>query len=150
VIVSAFFEDIDGESEVRLRAVAVDIGHGRARSIYDLVLGWANHVGRLKAEQGESLSKNPDLWNEHDYVAALGIRDFLERGLAIAGSDIREITREVVSRADAEYVSFTQEKEGGCELLSRVANVESVGREWWWNRIPKSGFILDNLNMNYR
>jgi len=36
---SAFFKDIDDESEVRPRAVEVNIGYGRPRTMYNLVLG---------------------------------------------------------------------------------------------------------------
>ena len=146
---SVLFGDID-DAEARLCGVYVDIGYGRSRSMYDLIVGWANHVARLKAEQSESLSTNPTLWNEHDYVAALGIRDFVEKGLTTLDVDLDGIARALVSRVDVEYVSFTQEQEGSRDLLSRVAEVEPVGREWWWNRIPKVGFILDALNRNYR
>lgn len=142
------FQHIGDLAEARLRAVAVDIGYGRSRSMYDLILGWATHVSRLKDEQGESLSTSPNLWNEHDYVAALGIRDFVERGLAVLDPDLGGITRELVSRVDGEYISFTQE--GSRDLLARVAGVHVASREWWWNRIPQEGFILENMNRHYR
>lgn len=144
---SASLRGTDDESKARLRAVAVDIGYDRSRSMYDLLLGWTAHVSKLKAEQGQDLSTNPSLWNEHDYVAALGIRDFVEKGFAMLDDDLDAVAREIVSRADAEYLSFTAE--GGRDLLMRVAGVDVTSQGWWWNRQPQRGLILENMNRYY-
>lgn len=145
---TASLRGTDDESEARLRAVAVDIGYGRSRSMYDLLLGWTVHVSRLKAEQGQDLSMNPTLWNEHDYVAALGIRDFVEKGFAMLDAELDAVAREIVSRADDEYISFTAD--GDRDLLMRVAGVDVTSQGWWWNRQPQRGLILENMNRYYR
>jgi hypothetical protein len=142
------FQYIDDEIESRFRETSVDIGHGRSLSLYDLILGWAVHVRRLLNELGENLEGNPNIWNEHDYVAALGIRDFVEMGIGVLDSDLGKVARELVSRVDSEYVSFTQ---GGYrDPLERVAGLGLARNEWWWDRAPRQGFILDNINNYYQ
>jgi hypothetical protein len=116
--------------------------------MYDLLLGWTAHVSRLRAEQGQDLSMNPSLWNEHDYVAALGIRDLVEKAFALLDADLAAVAREIVSRADADFLSFTTED--GRDLLMRVAGVDVTRQGWWWNRLPQRGLILENMNRYYR
>jgi hypothetical protein len=141
------FQHIDDEIKSRFREMSVDIGYGRSLSMYDLVLGWDVHVRRLLNELGENLEGNPNIWNEHDYVAALGIRDFVERGIGVLDSDLSKVARELVSQVDSEYISFTQD--GYRDLLGRVAGLGLAKNDWWWDRVPREGFILGNIN-NYR
>lgn len=141
------FQNIDGTIVARLRTMPVDIGYGRTRQLYDLILGWASHVDKLRQEQGSDQSANPVSWNEHDYVAALFIRDFVEKGLSGLDDLLVQAVSGLISKIDMEYMSFTQS--GHRIVLSRVANVDTDARGWWWDRIPQSGPILDRLNRFY-
>jgi hypothetical protein len=141
---SGLLSDLSGEVSAQLRASMVDIGYGRTRAMYDLILGWAAHVRRLKEERVASLLTNPSVWNEHDYVAALFIRDFVEAGLSLLDNSLVSVAQQLISRVDAEYMSFTQ---AGCrELLARVAQIDTANRGWWWDRMPTSGPVFDQLH----
>jgi hypothetical protein len=139
--------DLSGDVEAQLRASVIDIGYGRTRTMYDLILGWAAHVRKLKEELTASLSTNPAVWNEHDYVAALFIRDFVETGLSLLGGGLVSTAQRLVAQADAEFNSFTQD--GYLALLAQVAQVGAEDRGWWWDRIPTAGPVWDHLTNNY-
>lgn len=95
-----------------------------------------------------SLLTNPAVWNEHDYVAALFIRDFIETGLSLLDKSMVSAAQKLVSLADTEYISFT--RDGYRALLGRAAQIETEDRGWWWDRIPTSGPVSDQLTSNYK
>lgn len=140
--------NLGAETEAQLRDTSVDIGYGRTRTMYDLILGWAAHVRKFKKELTASRLATPYVWNEHDYVAALFVRDFVDAGLSQLSEELSIVVGELISPIDSEYVSFTQ---GGYRnMLARVAGIDTNSRGWWWDRIPTSGPVLDELNRHYK
>jgi hypothetical protein len=135
--------DLNTEERARLEATPVSLGHGRSRTLADLVVGWAAHVTRLLAERDLPIQERRDAWNAHDYVAALIIRGMLERGLALVDGELRQKVAQVVSKFDEQLRSFTEPDEQG--VLRRFASDEA-GNQWWWERIPRTGPIRDDLN----
>ncbi len=139
--------DLDEVMEAMIRGKLVNIGHGRTLSMFDLILGWIQHVDKLKRESLQDQSGDPYRWNEHDYVAALFIRDFIQEGILELSGPLRTAVEKLVAQGDEEYLSFTQP--GYRTILSRVAEVDPAERGWWWDRAPTSGSIAENLNRFY-
>lgn len=125
----------------RFRSITVDIGYGRSRTFYDLVMAWNHHVERLRKEAGKQEDDARFTWNEHDYVAALFLRDNLESGLRTSEDDR---ARKAVDKVDASFRSFTGE--GPAELLPRLADVSPDNRGWWWRRVPLTGPVARDLD----
>lgn len=139
--------DLDEIAEETIRRNLVNIGHGQALSMFDLILGWIRHVEKLKHESLQDQSGNLYSWNEHDYVAALFIRDFIQEGILELSGSVRTAVEKLVEQGDEEYLSFT--RPGYLATLSRVAEIDPAARGWWWDRAPTSGAIAENLNRFY-
>jgi hypothetical protein len=113
-----------------------ELGAGRTVSLVELLEGWAAHVVRLRTES--LLPIQDDAWGMHDLVAALFIRDGLERALAggpVSGSAI-------VAAVDDLYRSFTVVDE---LQLMHLIEPSAKHAGWWWGRIPSSGVVADEL-----
>jgi hypothetical protein len=127
----------------RLEAVVVDLGHDHRRSLAVLVRGWAEHVDRLVAER----DLDPDdgsRWTPHDLVAALYLRDFVERGLRDLPEDLAALGRRVVNPIDAAFDGFTAPDPEGL-LRPWLSDDEPLGDGWWWHRVPSSGPVAHDL-----
>lgn len=127
----------------RLEAVVVDLGYDRRRTLPALVQGWSGHVDRLVAER----DLDPDdgrRWNAHDLVAALYLRDFVERGLREAPADLAALGRRAVGPADAAFDAFTVPDPEGL-LRAFIPDDEPLGKGWWWRRVPASGPVAHDL-----
>src|SRR6266702_3689021 len=90
----------------RLGAVVVDLGYDRTRTLPTLIQGWADHVDRLVAER----DLDPDdgtRWTPYDLVAALHIRDFVDRGLRDLPADLAAAARRAIDPVAAAFREFT-------------------------------------------
>jgi hypothetical protein len=132
--------DLTPEQQAALEHTTVPLGHGRSRTAADLVVGWAAHVTRLLAERDRRLADG-DVWNAHDYVAALVVRGFAERALDQLDPPLRTAATAAVARFDAELVTATEPDQRG--LLRRFA--PDAGAQWWWQRIPRTGPVREDL-----
>jgi hypothetical protein len=122
-----------------------DIGHGRLKSLEQLVDGWNRHVERLVAEGTRHMSEDsPEtvLWGVHDYAAALHLRDLVE-GASHNPSTMQTELAERLRSADAKFISFTKKDLAG--WLPRAIPEAGSRPEWWWRRIPKRGPVVDEL-----
>jgi hypothetical protein len=135
-------ESLSDDHLDQLEATMVPLGYGRTRSVADLVVGWAAHVNKLHAESDLRPGEDRDSWNAHDYVAALIIRGFVERGLDLLGDELRSAASQLVGRFDGLFGSFTEADEQ--HLVRRFAG-EDAGPQWWWQRIPRSGPVRAEL-----
>jgi hypothetical protein len=120
----------------------VDLGDGLEPNAASLIIGWAAHDQRLHDERLTSLAENRDVWNAHDWVGAMNIRGFAERALEVLSEDVRTKAQNVVNRYDDVLMSFTEPDERA--LLRRFAQ-EDAGEGWWWDRVPTSGPVHDEL-----
>jgi hypothetical protein len=120
---------LDAHERARLEAIVVPLGHGRAWSAADLVVGWAGEVDRLYAERGLGPGEDHDAWNAHDYVGALLHRGRVQRALDQLDPDLQPPAARAVAHFDELLASFTEPDERG--LLRRFA-APDAGREWWW------------------
>jgi hypothetical protein len=124
------------------KSTNVPLGHGRSRSVWDLLIGWSYHVDRIDAEmdlQGEAAH---DAWNVFDYVAALIVRDFTADGLGLLTGEALSEAGRIVTETDEILKSLTV-ADGQGLLLNFAA--EDAGEGWWWKRIPASGPIHEQL-----
>ena len=111
----------------------VDTGE-RELPLLTVVDSWARHVLRL-AEESKGVETR-DSWVSHDYVGALYVRDEIERGLS------GEINP-TVAAIDELLRGFTRPDEFG-EL--RILGYEVPSEPWWWQRVPSTGPIADELH----
>src|ERR687897_2360861 len=63
-------DDLSQADIATMAAAAFDLGHGRSRSVAELVGSWIAHVNRLHAEQYLRPGEDNEAWTAHDYVAA--------------------------------------------------------------------------------
>lgn len=134
--------ELSEDERARLESTTVPLGHGRTRTAADLIVGWAAHVTRLGRELDRRLAEHREVWNAHDYVAALLIRGLVERALDGLDEELRASASRAVQRFDDQLRSFTEPDERG--LLRRFAAADA-GSQWWWERIPTSGPVRDDL-----
>ncbi|MEQ7129480.1 hypothetical protein ABN034_33825 [Actinopolymorpha sp. B11F2] len=62
-------DQLDQSQLAALEKVMVDIGHGRSRSVLNLVAGRASHITRTSTKRELSPDDSDDVWTAHDYVA---------------------------------------------------------------------------------
>jgi hypothetical protein len=142
------FSEFLSPPDVRnLSSVNVVISPGRERSLAVLVDGWCRHVARLESESGSMHATDGGSWTVHDYIAALLIRDWVSEGLMLVPEPLRERVGKLVEWCDVQLLSFTEPD--GAKLFARFASEASgedlAGKGWWWNRIPSSGPVLEDL-----
>lgn len=135
-------EILTQDDRQRLEATAVSLGHGRSMSVADLVVGWAAHVTKLSDERNLKPGEDRDAWNGHDYIAALIIRGFVERGLDLIDGECRARATQVVDRIDRVLTSYTEPDTQG--FVRRFA-IDDAGPQWWWDRLPQSGPVREEL-----
>jgi len=109
---------------------------GRGRDALTWVIGWITHVDKLDRDRALPLTDH-SIWTEHDLVGALFIRDFAARALSSLPSHITERIAEDLAGADERFRGFTVDDSG--VLVTRIAEVPTPGRGWWWYRIPIDG-----------
>jgi hypothetical protein len=134
--------ELTEDERARLEAVTIDLGYGNTRTAADLVVGWAAHVTRLSQERHLRPPADRDAWNAHDYVASLVVRGFTQRALDHLDEHLQSRVVRTVTRFDELLLSFTEPDARG--LLRRFAGEDADDR-WWWDRIPTSGPVHDEL-----
>ena len=120
----------------RLLAATVNVGHGREFPLIELMDGWAGHVGRLWKEAHEDAPE--DAWDINDFVAALYLRTYVERGLA----QEELVTPALLGATDELFRIFT--KPDARHILAEVEPSSPLDG-WWWRRIPRIGGIAAAL-----
>jgi hypothetical protein len=136
-------DDLTETDRSTMEATAFDLGHGTSRSVADLVVGWAAHVNKLHAEQYLRPGEDNEAWTAHDYVAALIIRDFVERALRELPRVVEDHAFTAVTKHDELLRSFTEPDSTG--ILQRFA-AEEWNSNWWWQRLPQSGPVRQELD----
>ena len=124
-----------------LMATTIQLGHGREASCLDLIDSWSAHVVRLFRESSASGSSGSD-WGVHDYIAALYIRDQVQRCvlkvIPVGGNDPF-----TVQAADELFRSFTVPD---TEDRLRAVGSDLPRSPWWWGRIPARGPVSRDLD----
>ncbi len=120
--------------------VRISLGNGREPSLLELVDGWTGHVLRLYLERETTLTASPSAWGVHDFIAALYVRDGVERGLAMLSDEAVHIA--AVDVADELLRSFTALDVDG--LLQRF-QPDLPTQPWWWKRVPALGPVAEEL-----
>jgi hypothetical protein len=137
-----FFPELSDEEVTQLVEVEVSLPHGRTASLAELLAGWAAHVDRLDADAQRDVER-VDSWTEHDYVAALHIRDQVEQALGVAAAPTQRLAVEHLARADARFEGMTSPDVE--HLLDSVIDRSEAGSGWWWARVPSQGPVRDGL-----
>jgi len=94
------------------------------------------HVERLVAERDQDVTH---AWGPHDFVAALSLRDFIERGASMASTEEQGQITDTVRSTDLLFQSFTEPDASG--IVAKLAGVTPSPDQWWWQRIPVDGPI---------
>jgi hypothetical protein len=115
---------------------------GSERNVAQLALAWQAHVEKIDKDRALPWTDH-SVWTEHDLVAALFMRDFVEDALSQLRPELADKARQYVANADDQFRSFTAEDSG--ERVGRIAGVDMTGRGWWWFRVPTSGPIVEDL-----
>ncbi|WP_326568868.1 hypothetical protein VSH64_45175 [Amycolatopsis rhabdoformis] len=123
-----------------------EIGENKPSATRPDALGWARawvlHVEKI--DQGRALPQSDrSVWTEHDFAAALFIRDFVEAALGRLRPALADKVRECFTAADDLFRSFTVADSG--DRIATIAGVDLEGRGWWWFRVPASGPIARDL-----
>jgi hypothetical protein len=136
-------DDLSEADVATMARTAFDLGHGHSRSVAELVGSWAAHASRLHAEQYLRPGEDNEAWTAHDYVAALIIRDFVERALRLLPRIVEDHAFTAVTKYDELLRSFTEPD--GTGILQRFAPDE-WNAAWWWQRLPQSGPVRQELD----
>ncbi len=137
-----YFPEMGDDEIAQLAATEVSLSHGRTSSLAELLAGWAAHVDQLDAE-AQRTTEHADSWTEHDYVAALHIRDRVEQGLLAAPDAVRHLAADCLARADGKFEVMTIPDNE--HLLEVIVSRSERGEGWWWARIPVRGPVRDGL-----
>jgi len=132
----------DMTGRTTLAGVTVQLGHGRVKTLAELVDGWAQHVDRLYGERHSATEDRP-VWGAHDYLGALHLRTIVASALAQQGTAVRKIADTLVATADEQFLSFTEPDLE--HVVERFADQRHDDPEWWWHRIPASGPVRIEL-----
>jgi hypothetical protein len=122
------------------REVVVVLGPSHEVRLEDLVDSWEKHVRRLKREA--AAPERAESWGVFDVIAALHLRDFLERSLWDLSIEDRAEAQAAISATDREYRSFTEGDSAG--RLSRLDG--AAHSSWWWDRVPMIGLARRELD----
>ena len=131
-----FLRFLPPEELNRLEQVPVRIRTGHEFELLGLLGAWYLHVRKLTADVPLP-DTDQTAWGIHDVVAALFLRDFVERGLAELGVERTAGVDAAVADVDDRFRALTEEDESGRLAL---AEPDAAGHtDWWWRRIPASG-----------
>lgn len=127
----------------QLVGIVAETPSGRAIYLLDLVDSWARQMALIAAEAGAPLGSMPDTRTADDFVGALYTRSRLEKALAMVDG---EVSLGSVMAADELFRRFTVFD--GTETLRRVYD-DAPLQPWWWQRVPTSGPIYEELIADY-
>ncbi|MGH3875028.1 MAG: hypothetical protein ACRDSR_26620 [Pseudonocardiaceae bacterium] len=142
--VSSGVGSIFDDSEIsELEANKLMLGGNTERNTIDLAAAWAENVQKIDLDRALP-SSDRSVWNEHDLAGTLFLRDHLDESLSQLRPALRERMERYVAETDERFRSFTMDDPG--RRMARVADVDTVGRSWWWFRVPVSGPIAQDLS----
>lgn len=124
----------------------------RSVSLREVVRGWAAEVWLIFAAQ-EQGGLNPMNWTLDDFVGALSFRSILHRALQDSENATgRRLTIPSVALADTLLEKITQPDSQGMLRATTLSVVpeEPFGRQWWWERVPANGPILEEFHTAMR
>jgi hypothetical protein len=84
------------------------------------------------------------VWGAHDLLAALSMRNFVQRGLDMMDDGLAANVKPLLLKLDEKFVSFTEEDE--MALIDKVDDLSSDSDHWWRRRIPVRGPIRRDLD----
>lgn len=140
--VRRFLPGLNDDQFETLTSYEVLEAHNRVTTLAELVAGWTAHVDRIEAESTRSLGDR-DVWAEHDFVAMLHLRDRLAAGLQQAPTRIAALVEPLVLASDQRFEAITAPD--STQLLERVVPEPERGTDWWWQRVPLGGPIVEAL-----
>lgn len=113
--------------------------------IDELIEAWRQHVEKFVAESrlsgsDPSVQRDARVWGAHDLPAAFHLRDRIQHVL----THDQPPTPEELGQIDDHFRSTTVED--GRLLIGRLLDEDISGRAWWWQRIPTSGPVVDELD----
>ena len=121
--------------------------YGTRDNALSLTVSWAAHVDKLERDRALPWDDH-SVWNEHDLVATMIMRDRLVRALGLIPTELAERLSIVASEVDERFRSFTIEDSG--VRITRIANLEApdtpVPNDWWWHRVPVDGPVAIDLS----
>ncbi|WP_148616436.1 hypothetical protein [Nocardioides rubriscoriae] len=126
------------------RAAVVALNPDVSLSMGELVAGWDSHIRRIIAEL-DAKQNDQTVWGIYDFIAALHLRDAVERGLkALHGSPFAAAFAEVAA-LDQRFVDHT-ERDHHALLHAFLAAEQPRSDAWWWHRVPTRGPIRFDLS----
>ena len=121
--------------------------YGTRDNALSLTVSWAAHVDKLDRDRPLPYDDH-SVWNEHDLVATMIMRDRLVRALGLIPTELAERLSIIASEADGRFRSFTVDDSG--LRITRIANLEApetpVPDDWWWHRVPVDGPVAIDLS----
>jgi hypothetical protein len=120
----------------------VRLGAERTLDAAELAASWASRVEKIDRDR-ELPWTDRTVWNEHDLAGSLFVRDFLQEALDKLPEPVRERMTVIVDGSDERFRSYTVDDPSA--RTARIAEVEPVGRGWWWRRAPETGPIAEDL-----
>lgn len=126
-----------------LRAVVVEVGPDRQIDISSALESWRLHVEKMVGDL-DLPDTDRAVWGAHDLLAALSMRNFVQRGLDMMDDGLAAKVKPLLLKLDEKFVSFTEEDE--MALIGKVDDLPSDSDYWWWRRIPVRGPIRRELD----
>ncbi len=139
-----WLDGLVGASEkAELRQARVQVSDSRELDLYTLIAGWYQHVRKMRADLPLP-DEDRSVWGVHDLLAALSLRDFVERGTGQLEAGLAETAGRATGIADEEFLAYTEKDDS--RIMEIVDDSITVGSEWWWERVPVSGPIRREID----
>lgn len=123
--------------------IQLQIGPHRVQLI-DAINDWSDRVLKLLFDSRQKeLARDGSTWSLYDLVGSLIRRDAIEVAIREALGVAARIS--ILKAADELFRSFTREIEIDVALLAEE-NPEPHDAHWWWNRIPSSGPLAEEIS----
>lgn len=123
-----------------LSLISVELSSSHTVTLAQLVDGWGLDVARFLSEA--SAHEMSHKWGAHDYFAALHLRGIAENASLGAGRDAQQFSRDRLEPHDRVLIDFTEHDHR--RLVREFANMQTEWG-WWWDRIPRSGLVREEL-----
>lgn len=128
----------------RLDKASLPVTPERIFGLIALLESWLDHVINIEAEINLNESAS-GVWGINDLVAALEIRSFIARGVAIVDVNSIDGFMQALGGIDLRFKHFTENDESG--VVRGVGEIERSIGEWWWDRIPRTGPIRREIEL---
>jgi hypothetical protein len=128
---------------VSLRKATVELGPDRRMDVPSLVGAWAKHVQKIEDDL-DLPDSDRSVWGAHDLIAALTIRNAVERAVALVSTELSSRVAEVLGSVDEQFMSYTEDDPRSS--LEKVDVLPADRDHWWWHRIPQRGPIRRDID----